>query len=78
MEIKKKWKKHIPIVVIQQSGYLVFYDRNTTQSFITKFLYLTPISILPLKSLLGVIHWNSKYLLYDWLIYKTSSYTIIH
>ena len=48
-----------------------------TQSSMAEFSYLTPVSVSPLKPPLWVIHWTPEYLLYNWLVYKTSSYTVI-
>jgi len=48
-----------------------------TWSSIAEFSYLT-ISVLSLKLLLRAIHWNSEHFSYIWLVYKTSSYTVIY
>jgi len=49
-----------------------------TQSLITKFSYPTTVSVLLLKSLFRTVYWNSEHLLHIQLVYKTSSYTVIH
>ena len=57
---------------MQQSRYPVFYDKDTPieLSF--------PWQCSPTLLLSVFYHWNSEHLLYLWLVYKTSSYTVIY